>query len=67
VINPLDSPYSPSYNLNHSEVVREKCLIEKDVLGGSIRRKSSPKSSEGFAEESNQQVDRHGIARYSSG
>jgi hypothetical protein len=39
------------YNLNYSEVVREKHLIEKGVLGGSIRRKSSLKSSEVFAEE----------------
>jgi len=42
-------------------------LIEKDVYGGSIRRETTLKSSEFDAEESNQQVDRHGIARYSIG
>ena len=42
-------------------------LIEKDVIDGSIHREAALKSSEVHAEESNQQVDRHGIARYSSG
>jgi hypothetical protein len=47
----LDLHFWEAYNLSHSEVVREKRLIEKDVLGGSIPRKSSPKSSELDAEE----------------
>jgi len=53
------------YNPSHSEVVSKKCLIEKDVLGGSIRRKSSLKSSDKFAEEILVKVERHGNARYS--
>jgi hypothetical protein len=47
----LDASFPHAYNPSHSEVVSEKCLTEKDVLGGSIRRKSSPKSSDHFAEE----------------
>jgi len=47
----LDQPAMSLYNANHSEVVCEKHLIEKDVNGGSIRRKSSPKSSDENAEE----------------
>jgi hypothetical protein len=43
--------FREAYNRSHSEVVREKRLIEKDALGESIRRKSSPKSSEFDAEE----------------
>jgi len=48
----LDSIQLLLYNPSHSEVVREKCLIEKDAFGESIRRKSSPKSSDEVAEES---------------
>ena len=36
-----------------------------DVYGGSILRETTPKSSDKFAEESQKQVERHGIARYS--
>jgi hypothetical protein len=54
-----------AYNPSHSEVVSEKHLIEKDVLGGSIRRKSSPKSSDNSAEEIFAKLERHGNARYS--
>ena len=53
------------YNPSHSEVVSEKRLIEKDVHGGSVRRKSSLKSSDGAAEEILVKVERHGNARYS--
>jgi hypothetical protein len=53
------------YNPSHSEVVSEKRLIEKDVHGGSIRRKSSLKSSDHSAEEIFVKLERHGIARYS--
>jgi hypothetical protein len=61
----LDALFPPAYNPSHSEVVSEKCLIEKDVLGGSIRRKSSLKSSDYFAEEIFVKLERHGNARYS--
>jgi hypothetical protein len=61
----LDSPRPRSYNPSYSEVVSEKCLIEKDVLGGSIRRKSSLKSSDYPAEEIFVKLERHGNARYS--
>jgi hypothetical protein len=47
----LDAVKIAAYNAQYSEVVREKCLIEKDVPGGSIHRNSSPKSSEFDAEE----------------
>jgi hypothetical protein len=61
----LDTPCLGSYNPNHSEVVSEKYLIEKDVLGGSICRKSSLKSSDESAEEILVKLERHGVARYS--
>jgi len=46
-------------------VSKPSYLIEKNVQGGSIRRKTTPKSSDETAEESQKQVERHGIARYS--
>jgi hypothetical protein len=54
------------YNSSHSEVVSEKYLIEKDVTGESIRRKSSLKSSDEAAEEILVRLERHGYARYST-
>lgn len=71
----LDSLFPRVYNPSHSEVVRVRWssakvsrprdLIEKDVPGGSIRRETTPKSSDECAEEIHVKVERHGIARYS--
>ena len=61
----LDSPCFHAYNPSHSEVVSEKCLIEKEMQSGSLLRKSSLKSSDHSAEEIFVKLERHGNARYS--
>jgi hypothetical protein len=47
----LDFPKIGAYNPSHLEVVSVHDLIEKDVNGGSIRRKTTLKSSGANDEE----------------
>jgi hypothetical protein len=43
----LDSPSPGAYNSNYSGVVCVSDLIEKEMFGGSLRRKTALKSPEG--------------------